>query len=635
MAIPYKEQKLPAVQQLAFDVTRWGGVNRIKGSTQDYEMADCVNMAVDHFPYAAPRKSRKKLCNFGVIGSGNRIVNIDGDRLYYLYDLATGGVLYENVICCLEQGSVTMLQDEDGAYITVPDVNCTANYDGNMLFFPDMRCYSSGIWQALSAALTFDTQYTENVSGGSSYRYCERFYSEEHTYEGRFGTDIIVQLQRKYTSFSTFADEFANNYQAYPGVSKYLKYMCLVYDAEGTKIAELSIPFVGKAIAETTSGSYTYSASVNGSDATLKFGFGSALQDEGSLTVRFAIECGTSATNYGKFSSRVISGFVNGCTHTLSLSASQLVPAVDYGVVYNNRVVGVCGSEVRASALGDFLDFSTFVDEDGNPDATGAYATNVGSDGRFTGIAAYNNVLLLFKRNIVYQMYGSMPYTMTEISNTGCIDHDSICEIDGVLYWASNKGIVKFTGGTPAVISYPAGIALTDVCKSGTDGRRYYCYNGERIYVYDTWYGLWHIEDSPAVKQFYTEGDGLYMLCDDGIYLLGSGTERVAWEFETKDYTFDVKERKNLSKLWARVFMERNSRLEVYVRSDGGAYSRVAHYQADRDSMFDFKVRVKKCDSFTLKFKGEGDVRLLDLHGRVTVSSSKHRSGQNLSVFRR
>ena len=74
MAIPYKEQKLPAVQQLAFDVTRWGGVNRIKGSTQDYEMADCVNMAVDHFPYAAPRKSRKKLRNSGVVGKRSAVL---------------------------------------------------------------------------------------------------------------------------------------------------------------------------------------------------------------------------------------------------------------------------------------------------------------------------------------------------------------------------------------------------------------------------------------------------------------------------------------------------------------------------------------------------------------------------------
>ena len=483
-------------------------------------------------------------------------------------------------------------------------------------FFPDMRYFKDGKMAELKNKLVFNQDGTGGYWTGTYVQsHVREALSAVYEVSNKEAQSVVINLHTE-----NGWDDFYDHYNTYANIV----FWCYIKDSDGNIVL--------------TSSKYFDGENVTGDDTSVAIDISSKdLTAYDGLTMQLKLMVSSNASRAAEKTANMMNIMTQDVSYTLSGDGSGVISIMplDYAVVYNNRVVGVRNSEVRASALGNFYDFSTFVDEDGNPDATGAYATNVGSDGRFTGIAAYNNVLLLFKRNIVYQMYGSMPYTMTEISNTGCIDHDSICEIDGVLYWASNKGIVKFTGGTPAVISYPAGIALTDVCKSGTDGRRYYCYNGERIYVYDTWYGLWHIEDSPAVKQFYTEGDGLYMLCDDGIYLLGSGTERVAWEFETKDYTFDVKERKNLSKLWARVFMERNSRLEVYVRSDGGAYSRVAHYQADRDSMFDFKVRVKKCDSFTLKFKGEGDVRLLDLHGRVTVSSSKHRSGQNLSVFRR
>ena len=232
-------------------------------------------------------------------------------------------------------------------------------------------------------------------------------------------------------------------------------------------------------------------------------------------------------------------------------------------------------------------------------------------------------------------MYGSMPYTITELCSTGCIDNDSICEIDGVLYWASPKGIVRYSGGVPSVISTNIDIKTDGLCKAGTDGRKYYVYDGRKIYVYDTYYKMWHIEDDKSVKMMYNQINDLYMVCDDGIYKVDSGKENVEWEFTTKDYTFYSKERKNLSKLWIRADMAQNTKLEIYVRQNGGEWTRVATKTAERDEMFDFKLRVKKCDSYTLKFKGRGDVRILDIHGKVTVGTSKHRGGDSLNVYRR
>ena len=132
----------------------------------------------------------------------------------------------------------------------------------------------------------------------------------------------------------------------------------------------------------------------------------------------------------------------------------------------------------------------------------------------------------------------------------------------------------------------------------------------------------------------YKDINTLYILCNDGIYKINEGNESVEWEFETKDFTFGSPERKNLSKLWIRAEMERQSTMEVFVRQDGGEWERKAKKTAESDEMFDFKLRIKKCDSFAIKLKGKGKTKILDIHGKVTVGTSKHRSGASLDVYR-
>ena len=94
MAIPYEPKPLPAVTTVDFNVSRWGGVNKIKGSQADYEMADCKNMCADNFPYASPRKAREKLLDESGI---QRIYKVDGNRVYYIDN--------EGYLCYTESGA--------------------------------------------------------------------------------------------------------------------------------------------------------------------------------------------------------------------------------------------------------------------------------------------------------------------------------------------------------------------------------------------------------------------------------------------------------------------------------------------------------------------------------------------------
>ena len=97
----------------------------------------------------------------------------------------------------------------------------------------------------------------------------------------------------------------------------------------------------------------------------------------------------------------------------------------------------------------------------------------------------------------------------------------------------------------------------------------------------------------------------LYALTSDGSILkFDSGTERVEWEFETQDYTFDIPNSKSVRRLFIRAEMQPYTELDVYLRANNEEYIRVANYSARDMTLFDFKVRVKKCDSFSLKIRG-------------------------------
>lgn len=602
MAIAYKEEALPKVATFPFDITHWKGVNKIKANRYDQEMADCRNMSVDNYPYASSRKPRKKVVDEQGV---KRIYKVDGSTVYYIDK--------DDCLCHFSNGKkeyIIYTENEVDNKIVFPSCQCTNNYDDKTVFYPEI------------------TYLDENNKKCSA------------EYKFNFGDYIgPYELKTVSGSYVYYMKMSASLYVENPKATKFRIKFVLPENEEDSYLNPSSSGF-DKIQVEIVSGSETKYISrkndVNERITTWNVTFNEFKENE---EIKFVVKYSSNKVldNIPQAYWKSVFKFIKSgewVVEQIDNGGNPFVKSLDYGTVYNNRIVGVSGNDIRVSALGDFTNFWEFADEAGNPSATGAYATDVGSAGDFTGICVYNNMVMLFKKNLVYEMYGSMPYNISELCTTGCIDNDSICEIDGVLYWASPKGIVRYSGGVPTVISYEIDIDTSGMCKAGTDGRKYYVYDGKKIFVYDTLYRVWHIEDEKEVRMFYGESNELYMVSNDGIYKLNCGEENVEWEFETKDFTFNSEERKNLSKLWIRAEMSRQSRLEVYVRQNSGEWTRSAVKTAEKDEMFDFKLRIKKCDSFALKFKGVGDVRILDVHGKVTVGTSKHRSGASLNVYR-
>lgn len=92
-----------------------------------------------------------------------------------------------------------------------------------------------------------------------------------------------------------------------------------------------------------------------------------------------------------------------------------------------------------------------------DPDNVEAVNTNDGD--QITGIMSAYELLVIFKRNAMYALFGDDPdsWTIRQISSDiGCVSHRSIKTVEGITYWWSLKGPMAWDGtGLPKAIGTP------------------------------------------------------------------------------------------------------------------------------------------------------------------------------------
>lgn len=202
-------------------------------------------------------------------------------------------------------------------------------------------------------------------------------------------------------------------------------------------------------------------------------------------------------------------------------------PDIDFATVHYNRVFGAKGSEVRGSKLGDETKW-----EDFSGTAMDSWAGDVYSHGNFTGLVYYQDHLVAFKRDIMYELYGYIPaqFKLQESAMVGCVDNRSIVEIGGVLYFVAENGVYAYQGGQPRPISNV--LKETYISASAiSDGRVYYVcvYNGKEYntYAFDTWNNTWVPYDNLPVLDFVKVDETIYALTSDGrIVIFKDGTRK-------------------------------------------------------------------------------------------------------------
>lgn len=311
------------------------------------------------------------------------------------------------------------------------------------------------------------------------------------------------------------------------------------------------------------------------------------------------------------------------------ISITRTAPVLDFVMEYNNRLWGCSGSTIYASKLGDPTNWNYF-----NGLSMDSYVVDVGSDGDFTGCAATPSHLVFFKDNVLHKLYGSKPsnYQTMDVKadgvQKGC--ENSLCLINGILYYKSRNGIMAYDSGVPECISYALGDEAFRDAAAGTDGVKYYISMQKQsdeawhMFVFDPRNGMWHREDETHAQQFaYCAGELTYIDATTGKIMSTSGgtNESIEWRAQLGEFVEYSDDKKIYSKIKVRMKLNANARVTISVSTDGGAFVPVSTIYAQNERVAFVPIIPIRCDRFAVRLDGVGGCKVESVVREYTSGS--------------
>lgn len=241
---------------------------------------------------------------------------------------------------------------------------------------------------------------------------------------------------------------------------------------------------------------------------------------------------------------------------------------MNYVVGHENRLYGAVKNSLHYSALRKPTDWNT-VDQSGQLQIENTSGENISS------VVAATGKVVIFMPHSTHELYGTGPmnYRVQMISDEiGCVNHQSVASIGGVIYFLSHDGLYQYGGGSAprkdfslAVQSLFDRINVNQIHKTcaGTDGERYYIsfatdnYTEPNITLeYDPKYDIWNVWEFTKTPTAYERvNDTLYIgTKEDALLQLGGTTDSgapIAYEMKTKPFTGgSLASRNRLYRLW-------------------------------------------------------------------------------------
>lgn len=339
-------------------------------------------------------------------------------------------------------------------------------------------------------------------------------------------------------------------------------------------------------------------------------------------------------------------------------TVARRMPDMDFVIECNNRLWG-CKygggiNELYASELGSFKNWRVY---DGTSMAS--WAASVGTDGPWTGAIAFNGYPIFFKENCAHRVYISAAGAHQVVDQTirgvqeGC--HNSLCALNGMLYYMSRDGVTAWNLKKSAVISEELGDLNVEYAFFGANQDKLWCLIDEKhgenmvpmLYVYDTKRGLWHIESSAdpygidAGAAFLTLGDSFYV-CNAALGMFTPSSQTTTakmWDFNGKlgtpeddvVYTctsgligWQNNEQKYVSRFDMRLTLPAGATMKVEIEydSDGEWHEQGTATGGGTGSIM-IPVRPRRCDHFRIRLSGKGEMRMYSWAKRLEKGSDR------------
>lgn len=350
---------------------------------------------------------------------------------------------------------------------------------------------------------------------------------------------------------------------------------------------------------------------------------------------------------------------------------------LDHVIEWNNRLWGASNSDntIYACKLGDPTNWQYFQ----GTSLDSFYATQ-GTDGIWSGVAAYSGHIIFFKPNGMCRIYGTAPSNY-QVTNTKCYGVEdgsalSVVTINDVVYYKSLIGIMAYSGGTPVCVSEKLTTEFANVV-AGSEGSKYYATiqkktneNAWELVVFDIEKGIWLKEDNLRIRSCCAVNNRLYvstytgtsLVCSDTLYCdpylvedvtnsqgavyIINPVERYddwkdlsAWNYNDETHLYEpeyediswraifgpfheyLETRKIYSKLALRLKAAAESNARVYIAIDDGDWELVKEYPSVSTSGERIPIIPRRCDRYSIKIEGTGGCELVSLTRHVRKGS--------------
>lgn len=350
---------------------------------------------------------------------------------------------------------------------------------------------------------------------------------------------------------------------------------------------------------------------------------------------------------------------------TLEVKVKRELPKMDYICELNNRLWG-CRygennngdfvNEIYASKLGDPTNWFNYVGLDSD-----SYTASCGSQGEFTGIAAYSGYVFFFKEDGFHKLYGTKPSNFQMIyrpcRGVAKGSSKSISVVNEVLIFKSRDAVVAYDGSEDTIDTKLGTEPYYDAVACGYRNKYYismrdadYQYH---MYVFDITKGTWVIEDdiqalymtyannatyvidtkgelwcvnNEAIKTTIFPLDDLFPSDDlyPGQIISGRLEGVINWSFTTGDLGLDNPYKKYIKRFNIRMQQDANSCVKIEVEYDSsGLWEYVTEHYAERKKSYEIPISVKRADHIKLRLSGWGEFRLFSIAKAVEGGSGE------------
>lgn len=296
------------------------------------------------------------------------------------------------------------------------------------------------------------------------------------------------------------------------------------------------------------------------------------------------------------------------------ITLERVVPALDFVCEKDNRLWGTHDNAVCCCKLGDPYNWNVF-----NGLSTDAWETEVGSDGVFTGIAAFSSHVIAFKEHMAHKIYGQKPTAFQvqpahiEGVKAGC--EQSIVNLNETIFYLSPSGVMAYAGGIPDCVSPQ----LTDAYSEAAAGRlaqKYYLSarksdGAHEMLVLDTDTGAWVREDATEVRAFAVRDGALCWITPDALWCGAGNTETlVPWRVTLGPFERVTAARQTVSRLHVLMDLPAGSRALTEIRFDDGPWLPRRRMTGTGERTFRVPFVPRRCGTFSVRLSGYGPMTL-------------------------